>query len=164
MKLNGNSFNTGVVDFFAPSSRFVSASRIYRRLHRWWLVLLRYWWMLVVIVVAVTGAAYAYTTRSGPTYESKARMCLTGKINISGDQLYTEELINFLGTQAELLRSPAIQRRAMASLPAEFRPAPRRGVVGGGPDLKDLGKAQVPARKLFASGSAPGSNAPPPIP
>jgi len=35
----------------------------------------------------------------------------TGRINVSGDQLYTEELINFLGTQAALLRSPAIQGR-----------------------------------------------------
>ena len=164
MKQIENSFNTEVVDFIAPGNRFSSASRNYGRLHRWWLVLRKYWRLLVLILAAVLGPVYLYTAASGPRYESKARLWLTGRINISGDQLYTEELINFLGTQAALLRSPAIQNRAMSRWQAEHKPAPNPARVGGSTSLKILLEAKALARRLFASSSALGSNAPPPIP
>ena len=163
MNHNGNSTNTGVVDLFAPASRFVSASRIYGRLHRWWLVLRRYWWVLVSLWVAVTCVAIAFSWLAGPTYQSKARMVLTGKINVSGDQLYTEELVNFLGTQAELLRSPAIQRRAMSSLSAASKPAPGPTIDAGSRPVI-VAKAQTARRDLFADGSTADNNAPAPIP
>ncbi len=163
MNHNGNSTNTGVVDLFAPASRFVSASRIYGRLHRWWLVLRKYWWMLVSLWVVVAGAAFAYSRLAGPTYQSKARMVLTGKINVSGDQLYTEELVNFLGTQAELLRSPAIQRRAMSNLSAALKPA-AGPTIDAGSRAVIVAKAKTAWRNLFADGSASDSNAPAPIP
>ncbi|HEV7924750.1 MAG TPA: polysaccharide biosynthesis tyrosine autokinase [Verrucomicrobiae bacterium] len=163
MNHNGNLTNKGAVDLFAPTSRFVSASKIYGRAHRGWLVLRKHWEMLVLLWVAVTFAAWAYSLLSGPRYQSKARMVLTGKINVSGDELYTEELINFLGTQAELLRSPAIQRRAMASLLAESLPASDSTVDRGArPDIQ--AKAKTVWKANFASGSAVDINAPPAIP
>jgi succinoglycan biosynthesis transport protein ExoP len=45
------------------------------------------------------------------------------KINVSEDYGYTEQLVDFLGTQAALLQSPAIQRRALARMRGESRPA-----------------------------------------
>src|SRR5205823_11841371 len=94
--------------------------------------------------------------------ESKARMWLPGKLDLYEGRLYTEELINFLGTQAELLRSPAIQGRALARLRAEFNPDPAALNHGGGTEI--LHEAKALWRKLFASGTAAGSNAPPPFP
>src|SRR5204863_1709682 len=121
MNGNNNQPGTPAVDLFSPANRFVSASRLYGRLHRWWLLLGRYWWVIVMILVLVLGPVAFLTFNSPPAYESKARMWLTGKLDIYEGRLYTEELINFLGTQAELLRSPAIQSGALARLRAEFK-------------------------------------------
>src|SRR5207249_5415456 len=104
---NNNHPNAAAVDLFAPADRFVSASRLYGRLHRWWLLLGRYGWGIVLILVLVLGPAGALSFNSLPAYEPKPRMCLTGRPDTSEGGLYTEELINFLGTQPELLRSPA---------------------------------------------------------
>src|SRR5437879_7049775 len=161
---NNNQPNAAAVDLFAPADRFVSASRLYGRLHRWWLLLRRYWWLIVLILVLGLGPAGFLSFNSPPAYESKARMWLTGKLDIYEGRLYTEELINFLGTQTELLRSPAIQGRALARLRAELNPDPVALDPGGGTQLKILNGARALYKKLFASGAATGSNAPPPFP
>jgi succinoglycan biosynthesis transport protein ExoP len=111
--------STSAVDLFAPTNRFVSASKIYGRLHRWSLLLRQYWWLFFLGPLCIVGPIYAYLTVTGPTYTSKGRMWLTGKIQLSGDRLYTEELVNFLGTQSALIKSPAITRRAWARFNAE---------------------------------------------
>src|SRR6266480_7569639 len=113
---NNNQPNAPAVDLFAPANRFVSASRLYGRLHRWWLLLARYWWVIVLILALVLGPVGVLSFNSPPAYESKARMWLTGRLDLYEGRLYTEELINFLGTQAELLRSPAVQNRALDRL------------------------------------------------
>src|SRR5256885_15066413 len=100
---NNNHPNAAAVDLFAPADRFISASRLYGRLHRWWLLLGRYWWVIVLALILVLGPVYLLTASIAPAYESKSRMWLTGKLNIYEGRLYTEELINYLGTQAELL-------------------------------------------------------------
>src|SRR5437879_5059376 len=161
---NNNQPNAAAVDLFAPADRFVSASRLYGRLHRWWLLLRRYWWLIVLILVLGLGPAGFLSFNSPPAYESKARMWLTGKLDIYEGRLYTEELINFLGTQTELLRSPAIQGRALARLRAELNPDPVALDPGGGTQLKILNGARALYKKLFASGSSSSSNAPPRFP
>src|SRR5207253_8145234 len=108
------------------------------------------------------GPAGFLSFNSPPAYESKARMWLTGKLDIYEGRLYTEELINFLGTQAELLRSPAIQGRALAKLRSERNLAVLHN--GGGTQSELLHKAKALCKKLFASGSSSSSNAPPRFP
>jgi len=161
---NNKQSNTPAVDLFAPANRFVSASKLYGRLHRWWLLLGRYWWVIVLILLASLVPVYLLTASSAPRYESKARMWLPGKLDIYEGRLYTEELINFLGTQTELLRSPAIQGRALARLRAEFNPDPAALNNGGGTQLEILHEAKALWKKLFATGTAASSNAPPPFP
>src|SRR5437762_4895352 len=119
MDSNGK-LSTPAVDLLVPADRFVSASRLYGRLHRWRLLVGKYWWVIFSILVLVLGPVFFLTYNSPPAYESKARMWLTGKLDISEDRLYTEELINYLGTQSELLRSPKIQGRALARLVEQF--------------------------------------------
>jgi capsular exopolysaccharide synthesis family protein len=117
-----NQLNTGAIDLYSPANRFASASQIYGRLHRWWLLVRRYRLLLGGISLAVIIPIYLYTAFTGPVYESRASMWVTGKINLSADWGYTEQLVDFLGTQAALLESPAIQRRALARLQGEFKP------------------------------------------
>src|SRR5260370_1055793 len=95
MNHNENSLNTEAVDLFTPANRFSSASVIYGRLHRWWLVLRKYWRLPTLILLAVLGPIYLYTALSGPRYESKARMWLTGKINLSGYPVSTRKFLEF---------------------------------------------------------------------
>jgi capsular exopolysaccharide synthesis family protein len=118
--------------------------------------------VIVLILLLVLGTVGFLTFNSPPVYEAKARMWLTGKLDIYEGRLYTEELVNFLGTQAELLRSPAIQGRALARLRSEFNPDSAALNNGGGTQLKILHEARALCKKLFASGSAASSNAPPP--
>jgi polysaccharide biosynthesis transport protein len=159
-----NRLNTKAVDLFSPANRFLSASKIYALLHRWWLLLRRYWWLPAAICLAVIGPMYLYTAHTGPVYESRGRMWVTGKINVSEDYGYTEQLVDFLGTQVALLSSPAIQRRAMARLQAGSGSNPAPVNVQVRPQTKILAGTRALWHRWFASGAAPGTNAPPPIP
>ena len=159
-----NQLNTPALDLLAPANRFVSASRLYGRLHRWWLLLGRSWWVIALVLILVPAPVYLFTARSGPAYESKARMWLTGKIDLYEGRLYTEELINFLGTQVELLRSPAIQNRALARLREEYKQNTATPNGAGGAQLQVLHQLAALERSLFASGAPASGNAPPPFP
>ncbi|MDB6018447.1 MAG: hypothetical protein JWR19_2936, partial [Pedosphaera sp.] len=159
-----NQLNTPAVDLLAPANRFVSASMLYGRMHRWWLLLGRYWWMTVLALILVLTPVYFLTASSAPAYESKARMWLTGKLDIYEGRLYTEELINFLGTQAELLRSPAIQNRALDKLYKQFKPNSATLNGGGETRLKIFHEVKTVGRSLFASGATASGNVPPPFP
>ena len=159
--MNENSVNSTSVDLFAPTNRFVSASMIYARMHRWWLIFRRYWWLVLLIFLVVLVPMYFYTLLTGPVYESKASMWVTGKLNVSDQSGYTEQLVDFLGTQAALLSSPAIERRAFDRLEAEYK----------GHDMAMLGKAPGPIPAAFSpiigssnSVQMPGSNGPMQIP
>ena len=98
---------TNALDLFGRSNRFDSAGRLNGLLHRWWIRLRKYWWIIVLIHVVAVVPVLLLTMSSKPAFQSRARMWLTGKLDIYGARLYTEELINYLGTQAELLRSAA---------------------------------------------------------
>src|SRR5262252_9702189 len=92
---------TPTIDLLAPSDRFAASSRLHGRLQRYRVLLRRYWWVIGLIVVFVLGPVYLVTREMPPAYRSKARMWLTGKINLSEGRLYTEELIDYLSTQSE---------------------------------------------------------------
>src|SRR5262245_43358185 len=108
------------IDLLAPLDRFTTSSRLHGRLHRYRILMRRYWWVIGLIVAFVLGPVYLFTRELPPAYRSKARMWLTGKLNISEGRLYTEELIDFLSTQAELVRSSTVQERALARLRSRF--------------------------------------------
>ena len=142
--------STPAVDLLAPTDRFVLSSKLHGRLHRWWLLLGKYWWALLLLMLAVVLPAYFISASLGPAYASKARMWITGKLDIYEGRVFTEELINYLGTQAELLHSPAIEDRALARLKA------RSGEPNAGP-----GAAPKPTARRFLFWE---SDAPPPFP
>ena len=128
---NNPQLTTSAVNLLASADRFASASRLYGRLHRWRLLLDRYWWIPVLLVPSALVLAWGVTFSSPAAYESMARMWLPGKLDLREGRLYTEELIDYLGTQAELLRSPAIQQRALARLGGRSTPGPAAAKTGG---------------------------------
>ena len=81
-------------------------------------------------------------------------MWLTGKLDLSEGRLYTEELVNFLGTQADLLRSSAIQDRALAVLQSQSSNAPRLKPV---PSTLDVARRLVGLKR---SSEGAGSDSP----
>jgi capsular exopolysaccharide synthesis family protein len=129
---NNQQLTTPAVNLLAPADRFASASKLYGGLHRWRLLLGRYGWIPVLLVPLVLAAVWYVTSHLPPVYESKARLWLPGKLDIHEGRLYTEELIDYLGTQAELLRSPAIQQRALARLGGSSTPDAAAITTNGG--------------------------------
>jgi uncharacterized protein involved in exopolysaccharide biosynthesis len=112
---------TQTVDLFAPSDRFTSSRRLYGKLHHWVLLFRRFWWLIAVVLLFVLVPVYFLTAETLPVFESRAKMWLKGRLNIGeGRGLYTEELVDYLSTQAELLRSSTIQGRALAKTKERF--------------------------------------------
>src|SRR6266699_3565945 len=154
---------TPAMDLFAPSNRFASSSRLHGRLQRYQLVLRKFWWVIALILVCVLGPVYFYSAGLPPAYKSTARMWLTGRINLSEGRLYTEELMDYLATQTELLRSSTVQQRAMAKLRAHYTNgfpalASSRGKQGFGP----VQKMRAIVKGLAGAGrtNAPGESLP----
>ena len=87
-------------------------ARFHSRLSRYRSLLRRRWWVLVLgaILGGVVGGAIARS--QGVSFSSVGRMIVSIKLNIAEGSLYTEELSNFLGTQASLMQSGVVIRRA----------------------------------------------------
>jgi capsular exopolysaccharide synthesis family protein len=119
------------LDLMGPADRFQVTSRLYVTLHRHQLLLRKYAWVLGLIALGTVVPAYLLTRATPQTYQSDARMYLTGKLDLSEGRLYTEELVNFLGTQADLIRSSTVQERALATMrnqmPASVSLKPAQG-------------------------------------
>jgi len=98
-----------------------SRAQFHARLSRYRSLLRRKWWVLVL--GAILGAAVeAIITRSqGVSFSSVGRMIVSVKLNIAEGSVYTEELSNFLGTQASLMQSDAVISRAKKRV-AEQKP------------------------------------------
>lgn len=73
----------------------------------------RYAWLIAV--GAMVGAVWSYvrTVRQPVSYASSARMFVSGRVNLpDASGAYSEELANYLGTQAEIMRSQEVVSRA----------------------------------------------------
>src|SRR6187549_2954353 len=85
---------------------------------RFGLVLKRFWWIpLLAVSIGLAGAAF-FVSQTPPSYLSSGRMMVSGKINISEGSMYSEELLNFFGTQIELMQSGEVRNRALARVQA----------------------------------------------
>lgn len=120
------------------------------RLHRWKALLRRRWWILL-LTVAIGIAYQVWTVSKKPTlYQSVGRMMVSGRLdNIQGGTSYNEDLMNFYGTQIELMISDEVVSRARKRLQLEF------------PDLQgsaSISASQIPRTatfKLTGVGSEP---------
>jgi len=72
------------------------------------------WWILALTIsISLCGAAW-YVSQLPPAYYSVGRLMVSGQIRLSEGAAYTEELVNFYGTQVELMKSGEVRKRAAA--------------------------------------------------
>ena len=120
------------------------------RLHRWKALLRKRWWILL-LTISIGIAYQAWSVSRKPVlYQSVGRMMVSGRLdNIQGGASYNEDLMNFYGTQIELMTSTEVVSRARKRLQIEF------------PDLQgsaSISASQLPRTATFSLtgvGSAP---------
>ena len=82
------------------------------KLRKWTVQCRRHWRLLALITTACTFAGAVWAYQQPPAYLSMAQMVVGGKITVPGGATYSEELTYFMGTQAALMKSGEVERRA----------------------------------------------------
>jgi capsular exopolysaccharide synthesis family protein len=82
------------------------------------------WWLPVVGVGLGLGIEGQIWRNEKPLYTSSGRMIVSIKLSTPETSLYTEELNNFLGTQAALMQSGVVINRAYAGVASLFPNVP----------------------------------------
>jgi len=85
------------------------------RIHRYKALLLRRWWipLLTICLGLFVQAWLIYQTP--PSFMSLSKMMLAGKLNIAAQTaVYSEDSMNFYGTQIQLMQSSEVRRSAEA--------------------------------------------------
>ncbi|HVM49330.1 MAG TPA: polysaccharide biosynthesis tyrosine autokinase [Candidatus Acidoferrum sp.] len=93
-------------------NRSEARAHLHARMGRYANMLKEKWWVLMLCLLvglAIQGALVYYQP---PAFVSGGRMIVNIKLAIPEGSVYTEELNNFLGTQAELMKSSEVRRRA----------------------------------------------------
>jgi capsular exopolysaccharide synthesis family protein len=87
-------------------------ARFFSRLHRYRNLFRRRWWVPVVCTGLALAAMAAYIRYAPMQYVSSGSMIVSIRLNIQQGSLYSEDLGNFLGTQAALMQGSEVQQRA----------------------------------------------------
>ena len=96
----------------AAQERHAWRNRLLVRTHRIRALLLKRWWVVAGAITVGLGLQATLWSRERVRYVSTGRMIVNLKLAIPEGSLYTEELNNFLGTQAALMQSAAVLDRA----------------------------------------------------
>jgi capsular exopolysaccharide synthesis family protein len=100
--------------------RRASTARIFTRLLRYRNLLFERWWILALCVGIALPAEFYYLWSAPPKFVSVGQMIVSIKLNIQQGSLYTEELGNFLGTQAALMQGTEVINRARDQVNSQF--------------------------------------------
>lgn len=79
---------------------------------RYWSYLRERWWATLFSIVVATGAMLTYETVRPETYTSFAQLYLSGDVQLNIGMFFTEDTVNYYGTQIELLKSARLQGAA----------------------------------------------------
>src|SRR6266496_6648250 len=132
-----------------PFSTSWSAAFI-TRLHRYKALFLRRWWIPVLTTCLGLFVEAFLIYQMPSSYLSASKMMLAGKLNIAQGAVYSEDSVNFYGTQIQLMQSAEVKRSAEAlvrSTHPELQPAPV--------DIFVIQKPRTSIFDLSAIGSAP---------
>src|SRR6267143_6206202 len=80
------------------------------RLHRYKALLLRRWWIPVLTICLGLFVEAWLIYQRPPSFLSNGKMILAGKLNISQGAVYSEDNVNFYGTQIQLMQSMEVKR------------------------------------------------------
>ncbi|HEY5912474.1 MAG TPA: polysaccharide biosynthesis tyrosine autokinase [Verrucomicrobiae bacterium] len=121
------------------------------KLRYYWDLIGRKWWVLAAGVV-VGGAVVAGVARfQAAAYVSAGQMIVNVKLALPQGSLFTEELGNFLGTQAALMQSDVVINRAFTRVASGMTNAPGRP-----PELRVSVSPRTTIFNLRATGPDPG--------
>src|SRR3954447_8951917 len=90
------------------------ANSFITRLHRYKTLLLRRWWIPVLTICLGLFVEAFLSYQTPPQFYSASKMMLSGKLNIAQGVAYSEDQINFCGTQIQLRQSAEVKREAEA--------------------------------------------------
>src|SRR5881392_1285043 len=117
------------------------------RLHRYKSLFLRRWWIPVLTICLGLFVEAFLIYQTPPSYQSTSKMMMAGKLNIAQGAVYSEDSVNFYGTQIQLMQSAEVRRSAEAlvrSIHPEMQPVPVEITVAQKPrtsifDLQAIG-------------------------
>src|SRR6266852_9833860 len=84
------------------------------RLHRYKALFLRRWWIPVLTTCLGLFVEAFLIYQMPPSYLTTSKMMLAGKLNIAQGAVYSEDSVNFYGTQIQLMQSAEVKRSAEA--------------------------------------------------
>jgi len=120
------------------------------RLHRYKSLFLRRWWIPVLTTCLGLFVEAFLIYQMPPSYLSASKMMLAGKLNIAQGAVYSEDSVNWYGTQIQLMQSAEVRHSAeslVRSAHPELQPVPIEITV--------LQKPRTSIFDLAAVGSAP---------
>ena len=85
---------------------------------RYLTILRKRWWVVFLTVSIGLCVAAWYVSQMPPAYRSVGRLMVSGQIRLTEGAAYSEELVNFFGTQIELMQSGEVRQRAEARVHA----------------------------------------------
>ena len=109
-------------DFIAEKpNRTAWMDKFYTRLQRYRNLLLRRWWVFLITIPLAVAIEVWQLSSTPPEYMSVGQMIVNIKLNNQPGigSLYSEELGNFLGTQAALMQGQSVLKRARDRVTAE---------------------------------------------
>jgi polysaccharide biosynthesis transport protein len=90
------------------------STAFFTRIHRYKALLQRRWWIpLMTICLGLFVQAWLIY-QTAPSFQSTSKMMLAGKMNIAQSAVYSEDSVNFYGTQIQLMQSTEVRRSAEA--------------------------------------------------
>ena len=120
------------------------------RLHRYKSLFLRRWWIPVLTICLGLFVEAFLIYQTPPQFQSTSKMMMAGKMNIAQGAVYSEDAVNFYGTQIQLMESAEVRHSAeslVRSAHPELQPVPVEIFV--------VQKPRTSIFDLSAVGSAP---------
>jgi succinoglycan biosynthesis transport protein ExoP len=94
------------------TDRATWAANFFSRLNRYRNLLRRRWWVVALVVGIAVAIQAALLWFQPLSFVSSGRMFVSGKIAVPDGAPYSEEMANYLGTQAAMMQSGTVMRRA----------------------------------------------------
>ena len=104
----------------ASDDRHVRTGKFFARVYRYRNLLVKRWWVLLICLGLSMAAETLYLKYAPAIYVSVGQMIVSIKLNIQQGSLYTEELSNFLGTQAALMQGSEVIQRARDRVASQY--------------------------------------------
>src|SRR5437868_3188222 len=126
------------------------STAVVTRLHRYKSLFMRRWWIPVLTICLGLFVEAFLIYQTPPSYQSTSKMMLAGKLNITQGAVYSEDSVNFYGTQIQLMQSAEVRHSAeslVRSAHPELQPVPVEIFV--------IQKPRTSIFDLSAIGSAP---------